>query len=474
MPSKKPSSPLPYNESAVPKKDRFWECGPHAYEDSWEANLPSASGFISDFHSHLRGYETPTAFCIWTAVFFLSSAIKRDAWIAWADEKLYANFYVIFVGPPGVVKKGTTISHGYRVFHDCYKHLQIPTIRMLKGLVKERNGDGSWDYNFRIVKNKATPEALVKMMDVGSKSSKKMQLDKNTTVSRKATSEVSIVVPELAVLLGKKEYASTTTELLMDLYDPQDDWHNETIGRGSEHLRYLCTNFLGATTPKGLQQSIPAVATEDGFISRCIMVFQRRSSRRFSMPIKSGLGLEELSKRLAWIAEHTLGEHTLSPDARIAFDSWYNEWKDELEEAIEQPYASSRFDVQVLKLALILKASRYDAGKVIQKQDVLDAIRIMRRTAATYTTLFNEVRSEGFFTKLGKVEKFIRNKREATRREILNSARITSTDLDAIITHLMQTSKIQVVRPGGKEADYMKRTSDERYRYVRGAKEEEE
>ena len=464
-----PQKPLPYNESALTKKERFWEAGKHAYRDAWDANLPSNPGFISDFVGHLRGYETPTAFCIWTAVFFISSVIKREAWISWADEKLYANFYVIFVGPPGVVKKGTTISHGFKAFQKCYENLTSPAIRVLKGNIMERNGDGSHTYNFRMIKNKATPEALVKKMDV--RKAKSVELG---TSKRKPTSEVCIVVPELATLLGKKDYASTTTELLIDLYDTQDDWYNETIGRGSEHLRYLCTNFLGATTPKGLQQSVPTVATEDGFISRCIMVFQRRSARRFSMPIKNGLGIEELSKRLAWIAENTLGEHTLAADAQEEYDAWYNTWKDELEEEIDQPYACSRFDIQVLKLALILKASRYETKKIISKQDILDAILIMKRTAATYPSLFNDVKGGDFWVKLEKVEKYLKHKGKASRREILNSSRINSQDLDGIMTHLLQASTIEVLRPNGKEADYMKRTGDEIYKYVKVSAEGDE
>lgn len=463
--------PVPYCESALSRKDRFWEVGKNRYQDPWDANLPKEAGFITDFCGHLRGYETPTAFALWAGIFFISSALKREAWIGWGDEKLFSNMYVIFVGPPGVVKKGTTISHGFKVFEKCYAELKSPAVRVLKGNVLLKNGDGQPTYNFRIIKNKATPEALVKSMDVRRKKAIRVEGGK----PRQPTSEVCIVVPELATLLGKKDYASTTTELLMDLYDPQDDWHNETIGRGEEHLRYLCTNFLGATTPKGLQQSIPAVATEDGFISRCIMVFQRRSSRRFSMPVKAGLGIEELSKRLAWIAEHTLGEHTLAPDAKEAYDLWYEEWKDELEQAIEQPYASSRFDVQVLKLALVLKASRYDDGKVISKQDLLDAIKIMKRTAATYPAMFQELNGEGFWTKLAKVEKYLRGKsgKDVTRAQILNTVRIASTELDAIMTHMLQASTVEVRRPDGAEADYMKRTGDEKYRWIGKPLEEE-
>jgi hypothetical protein len=369
--------------------------------------------------------------------------------------------YVIFVGPPGVVKKGTTINHGLKVFQKCYDALSTPAARMLKGMIAEKNGNGELTYNYRIVKNKATPEALVAKMNV-----KKRVITMNGS-KRKPTSEVCIVVPELATMLGKKDYASTTTELLMDLYDPQDDWHNETIGRGSEHLRYLCTNFLGATTPKGLQQSIPTVATEDGFISRCIMVFQRRSARRFPVPIKTGLGIDELSKRLAWIAEHTIGEHTLAPDAEATYDTWYDAWKDDLENIIDQPYASSRFDVHVLKLALCLKASRYDEGKLISKQDILDAIKIMTRTAATYPAMFEEVKSDVFWQKLAKVEKYIKHKKKATRKEILNSQRITAQELDSIMTHMLQASTVEVVRSKGRVAEYAKRTGDEVYRYIR-------
>ena len=57
--------------------------------------------------------EAPLDFHFWTGVSTIAATLRRQVW---RDELLYKwtpNFYIIFVGPPGIVTKSTTLNIGY-------------------------------------------------------------------------------------------------------------------------------------------------------------------------------------------------------------------------------------------------------------------------------------------------------------------------------------------------------------------------
>lgn len=450
--------PVPYREPLKGEENRFWT------EDPWDRNLPSTPGFISDFVAHLRGYETPTAFCIWSAIFYLSSVIKREAWIEWGYGKLFSNFYILLVGPPGIVKKGTVMWRGYEIFRDCRKHILDPNLKEMK--------------RFNVLRNKASAEALVTTMAENRKkhgdyydfvnSKGEVKTIKGKPIRYYRTSEISIIVPELAVMLSRADYAKPITTTLMDLYDCHDSWEVSTQVRGKELLTSLCTNFFGGVTPKGIAKSIPEEASEDGFLSRCVLVYQKSTARSFPEPVRVGPSVEELSKKLAWIAANTLGVQTLSHAARKFYDGWYRKWRKSLEES-DRPYASSRMSVQALQLSLILKASRFSEDPVIEEQDVRDAVGILEKTSSTYRGLFDRVDSNVFFDRLSVIERRILRNKKVKRRELLVGSRYTAEDLNSALSHLHQTGRIKIFREG-KETDYLSRDGKEEYRWQAGAR----
>ncbi len=419
----------------------------------------------------MRGYETPTAYCIWAAIFYISSVIKREAWIEWGYGKLFSNFFIILVGPPGIVKKGTTMWQGYDIFKDCRKFISDPNLKEMK--------------RFNVLRNKASAEALVSTMAENRKKHGEHYdfVDKNgnplllngKSVRYHRTSEISIIVPELAVMLSRADYAKPVTTTLMDLYDCHDTWEVTTQIRGKELLTNLCTNFFGGVTPKGLSKSVPEEASEDGFLSRCILVYQKSTNRIYSEPRRVGPTTEELSKKLAWIAEKNLGVQTLSEKARKLYDLWYKKWRKALESS-ERPYASSRMAIQALQLSMILKASRFSTEPVIEEEDIENATRLIEKTASTYSALFSNVDSNGFFEKMAVIERRIWNKRKITRRELLLNSRNTADELNSFLSHLYQAGRIRIYR-AGEEQSFLSRDGKEEYRWKSGTKllsEEEE
>jgi len=452
--------PEPFREEDVP--DRFWP------KEHWDTNLPSPPGFLNDFVLYTRGIACPTAFAFWTAVSVVSSVLKRETFIPWGLGALYSNFYIILIAPPGIAKKGTIIDAGTDLLYGCNKYYVSENVKGMKTL--------------KILKNKATPEALASaMLPVGHPiklldSTGKVALGpRGAPLVYRPTSEISIHVPELESMLGKVEYTKGMTGFLMDIYDPHERWEVNTLSRGKEVLRHLCTNFLGATTPAGLQKSINDTALEDGFLSRSTLVFQPRSTRRYSMPrvVVGGPPKEEMKKRLAWIAENNMGPHTLTEDAKSVYDEWYNEFMDDLEAKNGHAHACSRMDIQVLKLALILKCCRYDISKEITKNDIETAIQITKITAASYTRIFQSIGASSFLQKIDAVADYIRMKKRATRSMLIRNTRLTADEISTAVSNLSQSGQVRIF-VDRREKDFPSKRGDEEYRWAGVEKEDDE
>lgn len=448
--------PEPFDELALPKEKRFWPVEP------WDVNLPKPAGFLNDFVFYTRGVAAPTPFAFWTAVSLVASVLKREAWIPWGLKHLYPNFYIILVAPPGIAKKGSIMGHGVDLLLGSKKYYVSANVAVMK--------------NLKILRNKATPEALAVAMlpekrvyELRDAQGRVVRGEDGRPRVYKPTSEISIIVPELESMLGKVEYTRGMTGFLMDIYDPHDTWEVNTISRGKEVLRNLCTTFIGATTPIGLKKSISDVALEDGFLCRSTLVFQARATRRYSMPrvVDGGPPKEEMMRRLAWIGENMMGAFSLTSDAQTFYDTWYEKFMDEMEERSEHAYAYSRMDIQVLKLALIIRASRYDPGKEISKQDIETAVNIIQRTALTYGQLFRDVDSAAFMGKIDRVGDYLRKRTKASRGKLLASTRLTADEISSAINNLLQAGKIEVWRDGRKQ-QFPGRDCKEEYRWIGG------
>jgi hypothetical protein len=57
--------------------------------------------FLRDYLEYSTGNEAPEMFHVWGAYTALSAAISRRVWLPFEDTAIYANVYVMFVGPAG-------------------------------------------------------------------------------------------------------------------------------------------------------------------------------------------------------------------------------------------------------------------------------------------------------------------------------------------------------------------------------------
>jgi len=454
--------PIPYDESLDP--DPFWIKGPHAYCDPADEHMPKSKGFITDMIYTLRGTESPTLFVEWTALSLISSVVKREVSIKWFYNPLYTHLYVILAGTAGIVKKSSVISFGASILDEIDREIRNDVMRAKKQL--------------NIMRDKGTPEALIEALNAGKirvrdATGEAMRNADGKALFVPATNEILILLSEMSVMVNKQSYNESLIQILMRLYDPEGTFESATKGGGKIKLKKLHTNLLAATTAEGFKDSIPNAALGDGFISRCVIVFQEKTTRRFFPPriVKSAPDVDELRKRLAWIAENAQGEFSFDEEATAYAWEWYNRFRDNIERDISSAGSKSRMDVILLKVAVLLKIQAYDlASNVVDIRYIKDAGRLLRYTYSLSPMLIQDIRNEGFMKYITKIENYIKAKGEAKRQQTLQNTGVRADDLTAAIEYLYNNNRVSIWRASNgsgklEEQDYATRAGDEIYKY---------
>lgn len=68
--------------------------------------------WIPAYLEYTKGTEAPTQMHFWTAVSCIASCLRRKVWIDMKRFRWHPSFYIVFVAPPGIVSKTTTMDLG--------------------------------------------------------------------------------------------------------------------------------------------------------------------------------------------------------------------------------------------------------------------------------------------------------------------------------------------------------------------------
>lgn len=455
MPDGYSEPPTPYREEDDPAP--FWS------QDLYDHVVPKQKGFLTDLIYTMRGMEVPTMFTLWSGLWLLSTVVKREAWLKWFPKPLYLNLYVVLAAPAGSKKSVTIDDVGVPVVEKMQQYIRHPNIRRMK--------------NIAIVKDKMTPEAMLDAMLPGNKPGKAsfMLVDDegNTLLDSagrplryKATSEMGLVLSEMTSSIGKRSYTEGFVEILLDLYNPKHRWEWRTKGEGVRVLQRTYLTMLAATTPTAFKESVPKVAAGDGFLSRCIIVYQAVCNRRFSIPrpVPNAPTEDELAKRLAWIAENSLGEYVLSDEAFAVYDRWYADHKDFVEENEAEGGLRGRMALNVLKIATLIRMQRYAVQPVgiVEEQDMRDAIEMLHVTYGLGAELLGELGDE--LKKVAdRVMRLLNKHKKLKRVDLMRKSHMQVEALNQVIDYLVQTGDIMIIGEGGKRKSYPSRNGQEVY-----------
>lgn len=426
--------------------------------------MPEQKSWFTDYISATRGFETPTFATLWSALWIMSTATARCMALRWFRNKpLFPNLYVFIVAPPGRCKKSTAADWGSQILLTLGEEFKEESAEnsIMRTLV---------DFNW--VFNKATGDAIISTM----KPKTQTILLNNRVYTYTRGSHVAICASELTTFVNKKKYNTGLIDMLTDLYDCKEKSNIITLTRGTEEVEDVYATMFGATTPDGLKMSIPEEAFGEGFMSRVVVAYVARSERRFAMPSDgtgNALTQEDIRKRLAWILMKGRGEYTLDDEALEWWEEWYNNWRDEIDtEEIEDnvSMARYRFDVLLLKVALLFRLGEYSHGFKIRKENLLDAERLLKYTFDHAGGIVERAVENQFDTIVRWVADYIKTspERKCSRLQLSRAAmgkKFRSPDIINALQELIDTGLVEAIR-NGTSYSTPTRDKDEIYRWT--------
>jgi len=427
-------------------------------DEEWDKYLPSP-GFITDFVTATRGIESPTQLSVWNAIFTISSLLKRDAYLKWYPSPLYPNMFILMVAPPRICAKSTIARVSDTIL------TEFPNYITNLGLAEKKR--------IPIIRSKATPEGISMMLKPSITS--EIDEDSKKVLMVERDSHLAIIISELSTLINKKLYNQGLIGKLTDLYDCKDIDSDVTQGRGEQKFKNIYVTLLGATTIDGLKDAIPEEAFGDGFMSRVILVNQPVSTRNYPMPFNiPEIGLKDLIEKAAFIAESAIGAYSLTEDAMEWYEKFYTKYKNNLMGlAREQSIISKmvyRYDINLLKLSLIVHVASYKTDFKITVQDLRDANKILKHTYDGNRDLAGDLITNDNFQKSYRIiaSKLDREKK-ITRRQLLqhcSSYSIPAQEVTRILNQLNQEGYIEIRNYRGAIVKIVTTNGDETYKWI--------
>lgn len=299
--------------------------------------------WLASYSQYTDVSEAPLTFDFWTGVAAIGGALRRQVFIDEIKFRLYPNFYIVFVAPPGVVTKSTTVGVGMRL------------LRQVEGVVM---GPSSMTWQ-GLAKGLQNAQQLIPLSDPNTTDPLAMEYFPQSAI----TCEVS----ELGTFLDMRN--GELIAILIDLWDGKDvPWERWLSTKEDTKIENPLISIIGATTPSWLEENFGEGTIGGGFTSRIIFVYGDEK-RRF-IPYISDLVESEQNAQLEKDLVHDLreiaklkGKFTITREARNMVGEWYQKhWTSpdgHLSDMRFAGYRARKF-AHLHKLAMVLAVSESD------------------------------------------------------------------------------------------------------------------
>ena len=252
------------------------------------------SDWLQAYLEYTEYSEAPAVFHFWAGVHTVAGALRRKTWIEMGYFQWYPNFYIIFVAPPGIVSKSTTLRIGQNL------------LRQLKGI--------------HFGPEAITWQALVTHL---AESTEGIPLANGTFMPMSA---LSIASGEFGTFLNPHD--REMVDILVALWDGQTGiFEKKTKTSGHDRIENPWLNIAACTTPAWIQGNFPEYLIGGGFTSRCIFVYASKKRRFIAYPsMEMPKAFKDLENKLVEdlrTLSLLTGEFHLTPEAVEWGTTWY-------------------------------------------------------------------------------------------------------------------------------------------------------
>jgi len=306
--------------------------------------------------------EAPRRMHYWSAVGTVAGCLRRRVWLDQKRFSWYPSFYIIFVAPPGVVAKSTTID----ISTDLLK--QVPGIKFGP--------------------NAITWQALVSAFAAASEAFEYQG-------EWHPMSPLTLVASELGSLLNLQD--KDMVNLLIELWDGKRSYEKITKMSGNDTVEAPWVNLQAGTTPHWIADNMPQAMIGGGLSSRCIFVYADKKEKYVAyVDEQVNSGDDELRVKLIHDLEQIsmmTGPFSMTANARAWGASWYeNFWGDavsRMDDQMAQGYAA-RKQTHMHKTAMVISASR-SSDRIITVEDLQLANNMLLDLEADMPKVFSRI-----------------------------------------------------------------------------------
>ena len=323
--------------------------------------------FLQTYLKYVEDTETPRIMHIWTALAGAGACLGRRVYLPFGITDIYANMFVLLVGPPGM-RKSTALNIMQERIKSSTNIRFTPddTAGARQGLIIAlENKDETASE-----KDEAELRAAVAAIDLEVLNGYKINIDSRDEHTMFA------VASEFGSFIGTN--AGEMTTFLNRMFDGED--YDYKIRTNRHILRNPLLSLIAGTTPINIATSLPSSAIGHGFTSRIVLVFANRKYKKVSRPKKLDPELAKyIDDLFGWLYHTFDGEMVETEGAKKLIDDLYD-----VEVKLNDPrfiYYLDRRQQHLYKTAIILAACRKD--REIKFEDVQEANLLL-----TYTEQF--------------------------------------------------------------------------------------
>ena len=269
---------------------------------------------------------------LWAGLSCLAAQLARNVYIPFGNGKIYPNLYVMFVGDPGKRKSTAIKDLKKRIKAAGYQNICGDKVTMQKYLLDLAGvGEGSIE------------------------GSNITEFNMGITLGTNDYVESYINQDEFSDFIGINNYPFIS--LLGNFWDIDEPYVYRTKNGQSIEIPSPIVNILGATTPSQFNTIFPPAISEQGFLSRLIIVNIPESKRKIARPLPSDASVIEKVVDGLKAVRKLSGELVMSAAVWDKLEEIYLSWKPV--EDTRFAHYSTRRHTQLLKLCILATCSRY-------------------------------------------------------------------------------------------------------------------
>ena len=251
------------------------------------------NNWLEGYKNYTKKNEAPHSFHLFSALWALSAAIGRKAWLDFSYYTIFPNVFIVLTGPPAT-KKSTA----------C---------RIAASLVDEL------EY-VHMGPNMTTKESLIQELSHSTETF-------NYKGHEESHCSIAITSPEWSNLMGEQDREFCNA--LCELYDCDRKFDKWTKTQGKDKIRNVFLTMLAGSTIRQITDCLPMSAIGGGFTSRIVFIVESEDRwRKSSLP---KLGKKEydmkvsLTEDLKDIGNNIKGEFKFTEGGARYYDIWYKE-----------------------------------------------------------------------------------------------------------------------------------------------------